>query len=212
MGAGTYCCRPPDLVLKAFYYNNMSMPFSFGSAPATSWFRHIARLPPQGFCRRGERCVMAYGRAQVGAQNHARHCGWLKAMPGCGVQNSHSPLIILVAMGISLLLSACSSGSLVDSLPSSVTESAAAPKRAAVAPDFPPVHDTPAPRAAGTLSAAEQKKLESELVAARESQKTGTIPPPPAAAPAKPAAQAVKKKPTSAAEPREAAAGNSKTP
>src|SRR4051812_35604089 len=116
---------------------------------------------------------MAYGRARLGAGNHARHRGRIKPVPGYSVQNSFPGLIVAATLSMGLLLSACSSSSVVNSLPSSVAEPAAAPKRAAVAPDFPAVHDTPTPRAAGPLTAEEQKKLESELVAARESQKNG---------------------------------------
>jgi hypothetical protein len=123
---------------------------------------------------------------------------------------------LAVSLGIGILLSACSSAPMIDSLPSAIGEPAAAPKRAAVAPDFPAVHDTPSPRAAATLSTEEQKKAESELVAARESQKTGTIPPPPvAAAPPTPTAQppqTAKKKPVPSAAAREAAAGSGQNP
>jgi hypothetical protein len=105
---------------------------------------------------------------------------------------------------------------MIDSLPSAIGEPAGAPKRSAIAPEFPAVHDTPSPRSAATLSTEEQKKAESELVAARESQKTGTIPPPPvAAAPPKPAAQpaqAAKKKPAPSAQAREATAGSGQNP
>jgi hypothetical protein len=97
-----------------------------------------------------------------------------------------------------------------------MAEPAGAPKRTAVAPEFPAVHDTPSPRAAATLSAEEQKKAESELVAARETQKTGTIPAPPvAAAPAKPVAQptpTAKKKPVVPATEHEATAGGGPKP
>jgi hypothetical protein len=123
---------------------------------------------------------------------------------------------LILSVGIGVLLSACSSAPLIDSLPSAIGEPAGAPKRAAVAPEFPAVHDTPSPRSAATLSTEEQKKAESELVAARESQKTGTIPPPPAAAtPVKPAAQppqAAKKKPVPPVAAREATAGSGQNP
>src|SRR5215207_239354 len=123
---------------------------------------------------------------------------------------------LILSVGIGILLSACSSAPLIDSLPSPIGEPAGAPKRTAVAPEFPAVHDTPSPRSAATLSTEEQKKAESELVAARESQKTGTIPlPPVAAAPPKPAVQppqAAKKKPVPPAAAREAAAGSGQNP
>jgi hypothetical protein len=81
--------------------------------------------------------------------------------------------------------------------------------------EYPAVHDVPSARPAPTLSAEEQKKVESDLTAARESQRAGNLPPPVVtAAPAKPAtapAEAAKKKPA-AADSREAAAGNDKKP
>jgi hypothetical protein len=80
---------------------------------------------------------------------------------------------------------------------------------------YPAVHDVPSARPAPTLSPEEQKKVESDLAAARESQRAGNLPPPAvAAAPAKPATpptEAAKKKPASA-DGREATAGNDKKP
>jgi hypothetical protein len=65
--------------------------------------------------------------------------------------------------------------------------------------------------AADRLSAEEQKKAEAELVAARDIQRTGTLPPPAIAA--KPAAPATVAKKKPAAPPtREAAAGNGPNP
>jgi hypothetical protein len=123
---------------------------------------------------------------------------------------------LLISVSLGLLLSACSSASVIDNLPSSIAEPAGAPKRTVGASEFPAVHDTPSPRAAATLSAEEQKKAESELVAARETQKTGTIPPPPAAAapvkPVSPAIQTAKKKPGTPAATREATAGSDPKP
>jgi hypothetical protein len=81
--------------------------------------------------------------------------------------------------------------------------------------EYPAVHDVPSARPAPTLSPEEQKKVESDLAAARESQRAGNLPPPAvAAAPASQAtkpAEAAKKKPAGA-DSREAAAGNDKKP
>jgi hypothetical protein len=162
---------------------------------------------------------MASGRDIAGSPNpFSRRNARFAPAPGypAGRFLRRAELILILSVGMGILLSACSSAPLIDSLPSAIGEPAAAPKRAAVAPEFPAVHDTPSPRAAATLSTEEQKKAESELVAARESQKTGTIPPPPvAAAPPKPAAQpaqAAKKKPAPSAQAREAAAGSGQNP
>ena len=93
---------------------------------------------------------------------------------------SRRPRHLLVAIGLALALPACSSV------------------------EFPAVHDMPAARpAAERLSAEDQKKAEAELVAARDIQRTGTLPPP--------APVAAKKKPA-AAPTREAAAGNTQKP
>lgn len=133
----------------------------------------------------------------------------------CGLVSHSLSLNLFALAGLGLLLSACASGSVIDSLPSTIAEPAGAPKRVA-APDFPAIHDVPSPRSAATLNAEEQKKAESELIAARESQRTGTIPPPTvAAAPAKSAAaapQAAKKRPTATDAKREAAARNGQNP
>jgi hypothetical protein len=99
------------------------------------------------------------------------------------------PRNLILAAGVALSLAACSGV------------------------DFPAVHDMPTARpAADRLSAEEQKKAEAELVAARDIQRTGTLPPPAVTA-AKPAAATVvaKKKPA-AAPTREAAAGNGPNP
>jgi hypothetical protein len=101
------------------------------------------------------------------------------------------PVVSVCLIAAGLLLSACSSV------------------------QYPAVHDVPSARPAPTLSPEEQKKVESDLAAARESQRAGNLPPPAvAAAPAKPATpptEAAKKKPASA-DSREAAAGNDKKP
>ncbi len=67
---------------------------------------------------------------------------------------------------------ACSS--LGDNLPASLGPPANAPERPDVAPEFLPVHDLPPPRATKPLSAEERKKLESELVEARDRQERRT--------------------------------------
>lgn len=63
---------------------------------------------------------------------------------------------------------------------------ASAPERSAAPPAFPAVHDVPPPREAAVLNEVEQRKLENELVAARDAQRgaSGSRPktqkPPPA--------------------------------
>jgi hypothetical protein len=45
-----------------------------------------------------------------------------------------------------------------------------APERAAEVPDYPAVHDMPAPRDHAAMAPAEQARIEKELIAAREHQ------------------------------------------
>ena len=45
-----------------------------------------------------------------------------------------------------------------------------APERAAEVPDYPAVHDVPAPRDQAAMDSAEQARVEKELIAAREHQ------------------------------------------
>jgi hypothetical protein len=160
---------------------------------------------------------MASGRDNAGSANpFSRRNVRFRFGQNYPTRLSLRQISVIFSVGLGILLSACSSAPLIDSLPSAIGEPTGAPKRAAVAPEFPAVHNTPSPRSAATLSTEEQKKAESELVAARETQKTGTIPPPAvAAAPAKPAAQppeTAKKKPISPAPAREAAAGSGQKP
>jgi hypothetical protein len=161
---------------------------------------------------------MVSERDIAGSQNpFSRHRGEFHRQPRYPARSPRWGASLIIFVSIGLVLSACSSASVIDSLPGAIGEPVDAPKRAAMAPEFPAVYDTPTPRAGGTLSAEEQKKAESELVAARESQKTGIIPPPPAVAatPAKAASQAtqtVKKKPAAPAATHEATAGSGQKP
>jgi hypothetical protein len=160
---------------------------------------------------------MVSERDIAGSQNpFSRHHGQSDPQPELSARSPRRRVSLFFCASIGLVLSACSSAPVIDSLPSVIAEPAGAPKRAAVAPEFPAVHDTPSPRSAATLTAEEQKKLESELVAARESQKTGTIPPPAVAtAPVKPVpqpTQTAKKKPSAPATAQEATAGSGQKP
>jgi hypothetical protein len=160
---------------------------------------------------------MVSERDVAGSQNpFSGHHGQSHPQPERSARSPHRQGSLIVCVSIGLVLSACSSAPVIDSLPSALAEPAGAPKRAAGTPEFPAVHDTPSPRSAATLTAGEQKKLESELVAARETQKTGTIPPPMVAAtPVKPAAQptqTAKKKPVASTTTHEATAGSGQKP
>jgi hypothetical protein len=48
------------------------------------------------------------------------------------------------------------------------------PERATDVPDYPAVHDLPAPRDHAAMNSAEQARIEKELIAAREHQSQGT--------------------------------------
>ena len=72
-------------------------------------------------------------------------------------------------VSLAVLLSACSSNRIGDSLPPSLGGlPAGVPERPAAQPDYPAVHDLPPPRADTTLSDAEKKSLKDELIASRE--------------------------------------------
>jgi hypothetical protein len=71
-----------------------------------------------------------------------------------------------LAVLLSLSLGGCST-SIADL---SLGGSADAPERAAEVPDYPAVHDLPAPRDQAAMDPAEQARVEKELIAAREHQ------------------------------------------
>jgi hypothetical protein len=102
---------------------------------------------------------------------------------------------MLAALGLATVLAAilagCAPGPVIDGLPSSMALPAGAPARPATPYEYPAVHDMPPPRTAPTMNEEQQLKLEKELTAVRERQKTdeGT---------AKKTAPPAKKKPTAA--------------
>ena len=70
---------------------------------------------------------------------------------------------------LSLLLAGCSSGPVIDMVPSAVGGlPSGAPARPAVTAPFPAVHDMPPPRADAALTADDQVKMEKGLKAARD--------------------------------------------
>jgi hypothetical protein len=75
-----------------------------------------------------------------------------------------------VTMLLLLSLGGCSTS--IADLPSG--SSSDAPERAADVPDYPAVHDLPAPRDHAAMNSAEQARIEKELIAAREHQSQGT--------------------------------------
>lgn len=80
---------------------------------------------------------------------------------------------ILLAVGMSFMLAACSAsslGSLIDSLPREIALPADTPERPAIPAAYPDVHDMPPPRPNTILSAEEQVELEKELTAVRTRQ------------------------------------------
>ena len=70
-----------------------------------------------------------------------------------------------------------------------------APERPAEPLAYPAVHDMPPPRTTAVLNPSDQKKMETELVSAREQQKLAIAPPEPLPPPPAPAAPAARKKP-----------------
>ena len=106
---------------------------------------------------------------------------------------------IAVALAAAVSLSACASISqqMADTLSRApaIGLSSSAPERPAEPPAYPAVHDVPPPRTSSVLTLVEQQKVEDDLVAARDRQKTQTGPvqaerkkPPPAAPRAVPTA------------------------
>jgi hypothetical protein len=110
---------------------------------------------------------------------------------------------IAVALAAAVSLSACASISqqIADTLSRApaIGLSSSAPERPAEPPAYPAVHDVPPPRTSSVLTLVEQRKVEDDLVAARDRQKTQTGP-----------VQAERKKPPPAA-PRVAPTASSRT-
>ncbi len=88
-------------------------------------------------------------------------------------------------------LAGCSSGAVIDQLPSGLGLPAGAPERPTTPYVYPAVHDIPPPRATPTLSEEQQVEAEKELAAARDRQEARDQA-------AKTAAPPAKKKPAAA--------------
>ena len=67
-------------------------------------------------------------------------------------------------------LAGCSSGAVIDQMPSGVGLPAGAPERPATPYVFPAVHDMPPPRTTSTLTEEQQVEAEKELTAVRDRQ------------------------------------------
>lgn len=100
---------------------------------------------------------------------------------------------ILAAFGLATAtaLAGCSSGAVIDQLPSTLGLPAGTPERPATGYQYPAVHDMPPPRATPTMSEEQQVKEEEELKAVRDRQETRD-------GAAKKTAQPEKKKPATA--------------
>jgi hypothetical protein len=81
---------------------------------------------------------------------------------------------ILAALGLATAtataLAGCSSGAVIDQMPSTVGLPAGTPERPATAYEYPAVHDMPPPRATPTMSEEQQVEAEKDLTAARDRQ------------------------------------------
>jgi hypothetical protein len=78
-------------------------------------------------------------------------------------------LAAAILLAGAVMLAGCAASTIADSLPAAVGGlPEEAPKRPATPTAFPPVYDAPAVRAETTLTAAEQKQLEDDLLAARK--------------------------------------------
>lgn len=78
---------------------------------------------------------------------------------------------------MAMLLTACESGPLIDSLPNQIGGlPAGTPQRPAEPYKFPAVHDMPPPRATDPLTDEQQLKLERELQAIRDRQEAAETP------------------------------------
>ena len=78
---------------------------------------------------------------------------------------------ILAALGLATVLAGCSSGPVVDMVPTVVGGlPAGSPARPTTPPQYPAVHDMPPQRADTPLTADDQIKMEKDLKAARDRQ------------------------------------------
>ena len=100
---------------------------------------------------------------------------------------------ILAALGLATAsaLAGCSSGAVIDQMPSTLGLPAGTPERPTTPYVYPAVHDMPPPRATPTMSEEQQVQAEKELNAARDQQEARD-------GAAKKTAQPAKKKPATA--------------
>ena len=105
-----------------------------------------------------------------------------------GLQRS---IFAALALTTAMSLAGCSSGAVIDQMPSTIGLPAGTPERPTTPYVYPAVHDMPPPRATPTLSEEQQVKEEEELKAVRDRQEARD-------GAAKKAAQPAKKKPATA--------------
>ena len=100
-------------------------------------------------------------------------------------------ILAALGLGLALTLAGCSSGAVIDQMPSNLGLPAATPERPTTPYVYPAVHDMPPPRATPTMSEEQQVEAEKELKAVRDLQEARD-------GAAKKTAQPVKKKPATA--------------
>ena len=100
---------------------------------------------------------------------------------------------ILAALGLATAtaLAGCSSGAVIDQMPSTMGLPAGTPERPTTPYVYPAVHDMPPPRPTQPMSEEQLQNLENELAVVRDRQEARE-------GPAKKTGQTVKKKPTAA--------------
>jgi len=98
---------------------------------------------------------------------------------------------IFAALVLATILAGCSSGAVIDQMPSSVGLPAGTPERPSTAYEYPAVHDMPPPRATPAMTEEQQVEAEKVLKTERDQQEARD-------GAAKKTAQPAKKKPASA--------------
>ena len=79
-------------------------------------------------------------------------------------------ILAALGLGLALTLAGCSSGAVIDQMPSNLGLPAATPERPTTPYVYPAVHDMPPPRATPTMSEEQQVKEEEEMKAVRDRQ------------------------------------------
>ena len=98
---------------------------------------------------------------------------------------------LALALATATALAGCSSGAVIDQMPSTIGLPAGTPERPTTPYVYPAVHDMPPPRATPTMSEEQLVKEEEELKVVRDRQEAGD-------GAAKKTAQPAKKKPATA--------------